>query len=213
MPGQIVGYVRVSSTEQNLDRQRAAIGEVEQLFTDKSSGRSRSGRDGLEALLRHVRAGDTVRVSSMDRMARSLIDLANLVDELVGRGVRVEFIKERLIFDGAAAEDPFARFQLHMLGAVAELERQLIRERQLEGIELAKQRGVYTGRARALTDEQVDAIRRLDAAGVPRARLAREYGCARRTIHDVVLRRGAYAPSVTPRPPMAGGGEEVELPL
>lgn len=88
MPGQIVGYVRVSSTEQNLDRQRAAIGEVEQLFTDKSSGRSRSGRDGLEALLRHVRAGDTVRVSSMDRMARSLIDLANLVDELVGRGVR-----------------------------------------------------------------------------------------------------------------------------
>ena len=156
-------------------------------------------------MLRHVRAGDTIRVASMDRMARSLI-------ELMQRGVRVEFVKERLTFDGAIGEDPFARFQLHMLGAVAELERQLIRERQREGIDLAKQRGVYTGRARALTDEQADAIRQLDAAGVPRARLAREYGCARRTIHDVVQRRGAYAPTVTPRPPMAGGAQEQELP-
>lgn len=190
-----------------------SIGEVEQLFTDKASGVNRTGREGLEAMLRHVRAGDTIRVASMDRMARSLIDLAQLVDELMQRGVRVELVKERLIFDGAITEDPFARFQLHMLGAVAELERQLIRERQREGIDLAKQRGVYAGRARALTDEQVDAIRQLDAAGVPRARLAREYGCARRTIHDVVQRRGAYAPTRAPRPLMAGGAEEVELPL
>lgn len=181
MPGQVVGYARVSSTDQHLDRQLAAIGDVERVFTDQASGGRRTGRAGLEDLLRHVCAGDTIRVASMDRMARSVIDLAQLVDELVDRGVRVEFVKERLTFDGGAGqEDPFARFQLHMLGAVAELERQLIRERQREGIELAKARGVYRGRARVLDADQVDIIREQDAAGVPRAKLARDLGLLHR---------------------------------
>jgi len=192
MAGQIIGYVRVSSLEQNLDRQVAAIGAVEETFTDRVSGKSRADRPGLAGLLRHVRRGDTVRVSSMDRLARSVVDLAQLVQEMTSRGVRVEFVTERLTFD-PGAEDPFATFQLHLLGAVAQLERSLIRERQREGIEIAKTNGVYLGRTRKLTSEQVaDAQRRVDA-GVPKAKIARDLGCSRRVLYDALAARGAYA--------------------
>jgi len=116
---QVVAYVRVSSTDQNPARQVAAIGgEVEETFTDMISGGSRAERIALTTMLRHVRRGDTVRVASMDRLARSVVDLAQLVAELTGRGVRVEFVAERLAFD-PGGEDPFATFQLHLLGAVA----------------------------------------------------------------------------------------------
>ena len=146
MTGQIAGYVRVSSTDQNPDRQLAAVGVVDELFTDRVSGRSRAGRPALTEMLRHLRRGDTVRVSSMDRLARSVVDLAQLVQEMTGRGVHVEFVTEHLTFD-PGSEDPFATFQLHLLGRVAQLERSLIRERQREGIEIAKTKGVYAGRA------------------------------------------------------------------
>lgn len=210
MTGRSVGYARVSSADQNLDRHLAAVGDVDQVFTDHASGGS---RDGLEAMRRHVRVGDTVKVRSLDRLARSVVDLAQLVEELVTKGVRVEFVKERLTFEPAAGDDPFATFQLHMLGSVAQLERSLIRERQREGIALAKQRGVYDGRARRLSDEEVTTLRAMDAAGVPRAKIARDLGCSRRLIYDVLAQRGAYAPVSVRRPAMAGGAEEVELPL
>jgi len=182
MPGQIVAYVRVSSTDQNPARQEAAVGEVEETFTDRVSGQNRADRPALARLLRHVRRGDTVRVASMDRLARSVVDLAQLVQGLTTRGVRVEFVAERLAFDHGA-EDPFATFQLHLLGAVAQLERSLIRERQREGIELAKARGVYRGRARRLSQDQGDTARQLVAAGVPKAKVARDLGCARRLFY------------------------------
>lgn len=210
MPGQIVGYVRVSSTSQNLDRQLAVIGEVEELFKDKVSGRSRADRDGLEAAMRHLRRDDTLRVASMDRLARSLIDLEQIVDELTDRGVTIVFVKERLTF-APGAGDPFATFQRQLIGAVAELERTLIRERQREGIELAKKRGVYKGRARTLTNEQVQLARRMVAAGEPKAKVARDLGCSRTVIYDAIAGRGAYAPRPVVRSALVGA-EEVELP-
>lgn len=213
MSGQVLGYARVSSGDQNLDRQLAAIGSVDQVFTDHASGSSRDGREGLEAMRRHVRVGDTVKVGSMDRLARSVVDLAQLVEGLVTKGVRVEFVKERLTFEPAAGDDPFATFQLHILGSVAQLERSLIRERQREGIALAKQRGVYDGRARRLSAEDVTTLRAMDAAGVPRAKIARDLGCSRRLIYDVLAQRGAYKTTSPTRPAMTGGAEEVELPL
>ncbi len=112
MSGQIVAYVRVSSADQNPDRQLAAVGQVERVFQDAKSGRNVAERLELSALLGHVRQGDTVRVASMDRLARSVVDLAQLVTGLTGRGVRVEFVKERLTFD-AEATDFMATFQLH----------------------------------------------------------------------------------------------------
>ena len=192
MSGQITGYVRVSSADQNPDRQLAAIGTVDELFTDRVSGKSRADRPALAELLRHVRRGDIVRVSSMDRLARSVVDLAQLVPEMTGRGVRVEFVTERLTFD-PGAEDPFATFQLHLLGAVAQLERSLIRERQREGIEIAKTKGVYVGRARKLDDAQIAAAHQMIQAGVPKAKIARDLGCSRRVVYDLIAGHGAYA--------------------
>ena len=145
-------------------------------------------------MLRHVRRGDTVRVSSMDRLARSVVDLAQIVQELTGRGVRVEFVTEHLTFD-PGNEDPFATFQLHLLGAVAQLERSLIRERQREGIEIAKAKGVYAGRARKLDDGQIAAARQMIEAGVPKTKIARDLGCSRRVLYDLIAGHGAYAAS------------------
>ncbi len=192
MAGQVVGYVRVSSIDQNPARQVAAIGTVEETFTDTVSGGSRADRIALATMLRHVRRGDTVKVASMDRLARSVVDLAQLVAELNDRGVRVDFVAERLTFD-PGGDDPFATFQLHLLGAVAQLERSLIRERQREGIEIAKAKGAYSGRARKLTPEQVTEAVRRTGAGVPKAKIARDLDCSRRVLYDALSARGAYA--------------------
>ena len=192
MSGQVVGYARVSSTSQNLARQLEALGVVDELFTDHQSGKSSADRAGLSDALRYVRRGDTLRVASMDRLARSLIDLEQIVSELTAREVRVEFVTERLAFSPA---DPFATFQRQLIGAVAELERSLIRERQREGIDLAKARGVYKGRARRLSDEQIAHVHQAVAAGQPKAKIATDLGVSRRLIYDVLAGNGAYAPS------------------
>lgn len=192
MSGQIVGYVRVSSIEQNPARQLAAIGTVDETFTDRVSGKSRSERPELARMLRHVRRGDTVRVSSMDRLARSVIDLAQIIQELNGKKVEVEFTTERLTF-APGAEDPFAMFQLHMLGAVAQLERSLIKERQREGIDVARAKGVYRGRSRALSPEQITEAHGMVEAGIPKAKIARDLGCSRRVLYDALSGRGAYS--------------------
>lgn len=172
---QVVGSRRVSSTDQRTDRQD--LGDVDRAFADQVSGSS-VGRPALESVLTYVRDGDTVRVRSMDRLARSLIDLANLVQRLAGDGVTVEFIMERLTFR-PGGDDPYATFQLHMLGAVAQLERSLIRE----GIAKAKSRGVYQGRTPTLTAEQAADVRSRVAAGVPKAKIIRDMGCLRATVN------------------------------
>ena len=134
MSGQRVGYVRVSSADQHADRQLDGV-SVERTFVDRASGGD-TQRPELEALLQFVRHGDTVVVHSMDRLARNLSDLLHLVQSLTARGVAVEFLKEHLSFTGEDA--PMATLMLSVMGAVAEFERTLIRERQREGIALAK---------------------------------------------------------------------------
>lgn len=116
MSGQTVGYARVSSTSQNLARQLEALGSVDEIFTDHQSGKSRADCGGLVDALRYVRRGDVLRVASMDRMARSLIDLEQIVSDLTARKVTVEFVKERLTFGPDAAADPFATFQRQLIG-------------------------------------------------------------------------------------------------
>jgi len=116
---------------------------VSKVFIDKASGKD-TQRPQLEALLSYVREGDTLVVHSMDRLARNIDDLRRMVQQLTGRGVRIEFVKESLAFTGE--DSPMANLLLSVMGAFAEFERALIRERQREGISLAKQRGVYRGR-------------------------------------------------------------------
>ncbi|MCB1933000.1 MAG: recombinase family protein [Candidatus Accumulibacter sp.] len=180
MHGQRIGYVRVSSFDQNPERQLEQV-SVNRLFTDKASGKD-TQRPELERLLAFVREGDTVVVHSMDRLARNLDDLRRLVQGLTQRGVRIEFVKESLNFTGE--DSPMANLMLSVMGAFAEFERTLIRERQREGISLAKQRGAYRGRKKALSPERVAALRRRAAAGEQKAKLAREFGISRETIYQ-----------------------------
>ncbi|MFE3002989.1 recombinase family protein [Nocardia sp. NPDC059246] len=173
-----VGYIRVSTVDQNTARQED-LG-VEKTFLDKASGKD-TARPKLDELIGFVREGDTVRVHSMDRLARNLDDLRRLVRTLTGKGVRVEFVKEGLVFTGE--DSPMATLLLSVMGAFAEFERSLILERQREGIAAAKVRGVYTGRRPALTTEQAHQLRQRAAAGEKKAALAREFGISRETVY------------------------------
>lgn len=180
MKGQRIGYVRVSSFDQNPDRQLEHV-QVDRAFTDKASGKD-TQRPQLEALLGFVREGDTVVVHSMDRLARNLDDLRRLVQSLTQRGVRIEFAKECLTFTGE--DSPMANLMLSVMGAFAEFERALIRERQREGIALAKQRGAYRGRKKALAPGRATELRKRVGAGEPKAALAREFGISRETLYQ-----------------------------
>ena len=180
MQGQRIGYVRVSTFDQNPERQLDGV-QVARMFTDKASGKD-TQRPELERLLAFVREGDTVVVHSMDRLARNLDDLRRIVQGLTKRGVRIEFVKESLAFTGE--DSPMANLMLSVMGAFAEFERALIRERQREGIALAKQRGVYRGRKKALSPERVAELRRRAAAGEQKAKLAREFGISRETLYQ-----------------------------
>lgn len=180
MQGHRIGYVRVSSFDQNPERQLEHI-QVDRVFTDKASGKD-TQRPQLDALLGFVREGDTVVVHSMDRLARNLDDLRRLVQKLTQRGVRIEFVKECLTFTGE--DSPMANLMLSVMGAFAEFERALIRERQREGIALAKQRGAYRGRKKALGPERVAELRRRAATGEQKAQLAREFGISRETLYQ-----------------------------
>lgn len=180
MQGQRLGYVRVSSVDQNPDRQLDGLAP-DRVFTDRASGKD-TQRPQLAALLQFARAGDTVVVHSMDRLARNLDDLRRLVGDLTRRGVRVEFRKEGLTFTGD--ETPMAQLLLSVMGAFAEFERALLRERQREGIALAKQRGVYRGRKPRLTATQISLLQHRAAAGETKARLAREFGISRETLYQ-----------------------------
>jgi DNA invertase Pin-like site-specific DNA recombinase len=183
-PGQRVGYVRVSSFEQNPQRQLEGTA-LHRTFTDKASGKD-TARPQLEALLAFVREGDTVLVHSMDRLARNLDDLRRLVQELTGRGVRVEFVTEGLVFTGE--DSPLSRLLLSVMGAFAEFERSLLRERQREGIELARQRGAYRGRKRKLSEASVASLRARAASGESKSALARELGISRETLYQYLRR-------------------------
>jgi DNA invertase Pin-like site-specific DNA recombinase len=174
-----VGYIRVSTVDQNTVRQLDGT-KLERVFTDHASGKDTT-RPQLDELLDFVRAGDTVLVHSLDRLARNLGDLRQLVDTLTGRGVRVEFVKEGLVFTGE--DSPMANLMLSVMGAFAEFERALILERQREGIAAAKHRGVYTGRKPALNAEQATELRARAAAGEKKAALAREYKISRETLY------------------------------
>ncbi len=180
MNGQRIGYVRVSTLDQNPDRQLDGVA-VDRTFTDHASGKDTS-RPQLDGVLHFARDGDTVVVHSMDRLARNLDDLRRVVRALTARGIRVEFVKEGLTFTGEDA--PMATLLLSVMGAFAEFERALIRERQREGIALAKQRGVYRGRKKALSDEAVGELRRRVAAGEQKAQVARDLGISRETLYQ-----------------------------
>jgi len=180
MKGQRIGYVRVSSTDQNPEPQLEGV-EMDRVFTDHASGRD-TQRPQLDALLTYVRGGDMVIVHSMDRLARNLDDLGRLVQQITQGGIGVMFIKENLTFTGE--DSPMANLLLSVMGAFAEFERALICERQREGIALAKKRGAYRGRRKALSPEQVAELQQRATSGEQKTALAREYSISRETLYQ-----------------------------
>ncbi len=178
--GKIVGYIRVSSLDQNLERQLEGI-KLDKVFVDKASGKD-IYRPGFEALLQYVREGDTIIVHSMDRMARNLDDLRQIVQRFTKEGIKTQFIKENLTFTGE--DSPMATLMLSVMGAFAEFERALIRERQMEGIALAKQRGVYKGRKKSLTQEQIETLKERVILGDKKSHIAKDFNISRETLYQ-----------------------------
>ncbi|CAN7610506.1 recombinase family protein [Variovorax sp. LjRoot130] len=193
-----IAYLRVSSEDQNEARQREAIAQATNIeedhhwFTDKASGKN-TDRPAFEAMMKFVRRGDVLVVHSTDRLARSLVDLERIVSTLTARGVAVRFLREGQEYTGDDA--PTAVLMRQMMAAFAQFERAMIRERQREGIALAKAAGKYRGSEPKLSDEQASELRRLVAEGVPKARVADRLGVSRGSVYSYLRRSEAQAPS------------------
>ncbi|MBF0482717.1 MAG: recombinase family protein [Desulfovibrionaceae bacterium] len=193
--GQRIGYLRVSAADQNTHRQLDGV-ELDRTFEDKASGKD-TNRPALREALGYVREGDVLICHSMDRLARSLVDLLSLVKDLTGRGVAVEFHKEKLTFTGEP--NPMQELQLGVMGAVAQFERSMIKERQAEGIRAAQAQGKHLGRAPKLTADQEAQIDARAASGEDKSALAKEFGISRASVYNVIARQKKPAPVAAPK--------------
>jgi DNA invertase Pin-like site-specific DNA recombinase len=180
--GQRVAYIRVSSVDQNTARQLEGM-TFDAVFEDKCSGKD-TKRPALESLLKHVRSGDHIYVHDMSRLARNLVDMRRLVEDLTSRGVVIEFVKESLVFDGQA--NSTNTLMLSIMGAVAEFERSMILERQREGIRIAQAKGTYRGRKAALSVARAAELRQRVAEGGNKAAIARDFGITRQTLYAYI---------------------------
>ena len=179
--GQTIGYVRVSSSDQNTARQLDGV-ELDQVFTDKLSGATKD-RPQLEAMMTYARAGDMVIVHSMDRLARNLNDLHDIINELMRKGVGVQFKKENLNFSPSEKTNAMNMLLLNIMGAVAQFEREAIKERQAEGIAKAKAKGVYMGRKKALTDTKLMELKEALGQQKTKEALAKEFNISVPTVY------------------------------
>ena len=170
-----IGYRRVSSESQNLDRQDFVC---DKMFEEKVSGAKRD-RAALAEMIEFAREGDEVVVWSIDRLARDLRDLQDIISTLNDKGVSISFVKEKLTFAGDA-DDAFAKLQLQMMGAFAEFERNIIRSRQAEGIARAKAKGVYKGRSKTIDENR---LRKMKAEGHSVTEIAELVGVSRMTVY------------------------------
>ncbi len=186
MSGRILGYVRVSTEEQNLARQLEAMGDVDLLFSDKMSGKN-TNRKGLQEMFAEAREGDTIRVKSVDRLARSTRDLLTILDDFEERGISVEFLDTPYMNTNSKE----GRFFLTILGALAEMERATICARQAEGIAIAKAQGKYN-KDPMLTPEQVAEIRRR-CLYENKTAMAKEYGVSRAVLYDAIYGERCYS--------------------
>ena len=185
----LVGYGRVSSLGQSLDVQEAALLEAgcEKVFTEKRSGTSREGREALREALEFVRDGDVLLVTRLDRLARSMGDLQGIVEELNRKGVGFRCLQQGAVDTTSS----MGRLVLNMLGAIAEFETDLRKERQRDGIDRAKAEGVYKGRPVTIEQEKVLA---LQSQGLGATEIARTLGIGRASVYRHLKLRQDSAP-------------------
>ncbi|HYW58501.1 MAG TPA: recombinase family protein [Polaromonas sp.] len=184
--GKRIGYVRVSSADQNDARQLDGV-VLDKTFTDKASGKD-TNRPQLQAMFEFVREGDHIYVHSMDRLSRSLRDLQEVVESMTGKGISVTFTKENLTFEppatGADAhKTAYSTLMLQLLGAVSQFERALIKERQREGIAIAKSKKLYKGRKPALDKAAVAKLQQMVAEGMSKVEISETLGISRASVY------------------------------
>lgn len=184
--GKRIGYVRVSSADQNDARQLDGVA-LDKTFTDKASGKD-TNRPQLIAMLEFVREGDHIYVHSMDRLSRSLRDLQDVVERLTAKGITITFVNESLTFEppttGADAhKTAYSTLMLQLLGAVGQFERALIKERQREGIAIAKAKKLYKGRKPALDDADVAKLKQMVADGLAKVEIAKTFDISRASVY------------------------------
>lgn len=174
-----IGYVRVSTQEQNTIRQEVMMKDlgVDELYIDKASGKNLD-RPELRKLLHYVRKGDTVIVESISRFARNTRDLLDLVEQLTAK--EVEFVSRKEAIDTTTAS---GKFMLTIFGAVAELEREYILQRQREGIDIAKARGKYTGRKPITHPDYDKVISKWHSGQITAAQAMRQLGMSKATFY------------------------------
>ena len=175
-----IGYVRLSTVEQNTARQLVGI-TLDRVFEEKVSAKNIGNRPVLREMLGFIRDGDDLYVHSMDRLALNLKDLLTLATTITDKGVTLHFVKENLTFEAKAKATPFNKLLLGLLGSVAEFERELILERQREGIAQAKARGAYKGR-KPIAPEKIEKAKELLAQGMTRTEAAKTVGMGRTTL-------------------------------
>ena len=180
--GQHVAYKRVSTLIQNEGRQlNGQKFDIE--FTDKVSGKD-SNRPELKRCMDHLRAGDTLHVHSIDRLARSSKDLQNIVNDLVDKGITVQFHKEKLTFNGD--DDKYSLLMLSMMGAFAEFELAIINERRREGQQLAKKQGKHIGRKATLDTSHIETVKELWRTGKNKTQIAETLGVSRPSLYKFI---------------------------
>lgn len=174
-------YVRVSTIEQKLDRQLLAYTEADVVYKDKFSGKTKD-RPSLKKLLEDLQEGDIVVVKSLDRLSRSTLDLLDIVEEIERKKASIKILDTNIDTSG-----PMGRFFITLLGAVAELERANIRQRQLEGIAIAKEKGIYRGRkpgSISINGESLQRFKKFYKLGMNKTDLSKEFGVPRATIYN-----------------------------
>ena len=182
MSHQVVGYVRISSQGQNVARQLAGV-EVDRIFTDIMTGSIKS-RPQLDECIKYVREGDTLIVDSIDRLARNLRHLQEIVDELLQKKVKVKFLKENLLF--SAEQDSMSMLTLQMMGAFAEFERSMIRSRQKEGFDAARKAGKHVGRPPKLNGTHKKRAKELKASGMSIRKIATTMDICRMSVYKLL---------------------------
>lgn len=182
MTHQVIGYIRVSSQGQNTARQLQGI-KLDIEFVDKVTG-SNMDREKLKECIAYARNGDTLVIDSIDRLARNLRDLQEIITQLTNKGVTVKFVKENLEFTGN--DDAMSTLMLQMMGAFAEFERTMIKSRQREGIEAAKKAGKHLGRPNIINDKfRLEVSSKIKSLQSIRS-IAKDLGVSRGTIYKVI---------------------------
>ena len=183
-----IGYARVSSTGQSLDIQIAKLTAYgclvttdDRIFQEKKSGASTDDRTEWKACSKHLRAGDTLVITKLDRLARSTLDLTRIADDLTRRGIELVVLDQSI-----DTSTPTGKLLFNMLASIAEFENAIRKERQVDGIQKALSNGIQFGRKSKLTDDEVSAMRGKRDAGTKIKDLMAEYGLSKASVYRLL---------------------------